>query len=221
MSNARRQLEQLLDEGGYVLFTGAGASVEAGLKPWGPSLNDLAAYVEGKDPSYAAAMRAEIARWKYLQAAELFYMAEMTSEDRASFLTAVFGREPVVTSRLCGLIRQPFRAVVTTNYDRALILAAAKEKIDLVQFSEAADDIAAARVCRSRFVLRLHGRIEVPNSNRSRRPTLSTAQSRKRVPVFHPESHERCAGGVFRLLVHRPLSKIVAGSHSGRDTRRE
>lgn len=163
-SLANSQLLPLLDDGDYVLFVGAGVGVEAGLKPWSASLKGLAAHIVAKDPTYAAVMEEEIAQGRLLKAAELYYMANITEQDRIEGLQAVFGLAPKITPRLRALIKQPYRAIVSTNYDRSLLLAATQERIDLTAFTESPEDIASARVSRSRFLMRLHGRIEVPAS---------------------------------------------------------
>ena len=160
----REALESLLSDGNYVLFLGAGVSVEAGLRPWGPALNELAESLSPLAPSYATVMHEEIERNRYLHAAEQLYLAPITSEDRANILSQVFGKSTHITPRLCKLIKLPFYAIVTTNYDRSLIEVANRESVNLLPFAESDKDLAAARVSRERFILRIHGRIEVPDS---------------------------------------------------------
>jgi len=159
-----RALEQLLDAGGFVLFLGAGVGVEAGLWHWRTSLERLAQAVEVVSPAYATVMREEVQRGRFLPAAEQFFLSPLSDEARFKTIESVFGAATRTTARLRALAHQRYRAIVTTNYDRSLIEAATREQIDLVQFAETPDDIASARISQSRFLLRLHGRVEVPSS---------------------------------------------------------
>lgn len=167
----RRALLELLDKGGFVLFLGAGVGVEAGLKDWKTSLEQLAQAVATTSDVHASVIRAEVACGRFLLAAEQFFLSPLTEEQRFRALTQVFGANTKITPRLKALVHQRYRAIVTTNYDRALLEAAASERIDLVQFNETADDIANARISQTRFIIRLHGRVEVPSSI-----VLSTSQ---------------------------------------------
>jgi hypothetical protein len=160
----RHALEQLLDTGGFVLFLGAGVGVEAGLSDWRTSLDRLAQAVDAVSQVYAAVIREEVQRGRFLAAAEQFFLSPLSDEARFKAIESTFGAATRTTTRLRALAHQRFRAIVTTNYDRSLIEAATSEQIDLVQFAETPDDIASARISQSRFLLRLHGRVEVPSS---------------------------------------------------------
>ncbi len=167
LSTERTKLLELLGSGRFVLFLGAGVSVEAGIRPWGPALRELADVIDSPgSPShlYAEVIRQEVATGRYLHAAEQFYLAPLTPEQQAQALTTVFGKPPTVTPRLRALARQPYRAVVTTNFDMSFLNACTSEGVALVQYGESPGDMAAARVSSGRFFLRLHGRIEVPST---------------------------------------------------------
>ena len=157
-----QDLSSLLDAGGYVLFAGAGVSVEAGLPSWKTALYELADALTPHSSARASVMREEIGQNRLLHAAEEFYLALMTPEDRAGILREVFGKPVRVTQRLRKLVKQPFHSVITTNYDQALIEANNMESGKLLQFTEF--DLPDARVSRERYILRIHGRIEVPSS---------------------------------------------------------
>ena len=157
-----QDLNSLLDAGGYVLFVGAGVGVEAGLPSWKPALCELAEALTPYSSARASVMREEIGQNRFLYAAEEFYQALMTPEDRAGILRDVFGKPAKITQRLRKLVKQPFHSIITTNYDQSLIEAASKESCKLVQFTES--DLGDARLSRERYILRIHGRIEVPSS---------------------------------------------------------
>ena len=159
-----KALDALLDRGGYILFLGAGVGVEAGLPSWGSALGELAEILESYAHLYAAVMREEIGRNRYLHAAEHFYLAPITLQDRADILNKVFGKPTSFTPRLQKLIRTPFHGIVTTNYDTSLIETAVKESIHLRQFTESDKDLSSARLESRKYILRIHGRIEVPDS---------------------------------------------------------
>lgn len=164
MDDSLQLLHHQLQAGNYVLFLGAGVAVEAGLPTWGTALRKLAVALEPRNHAYAAAMQKDIEAGRFLEAADLFFMADVSEEDRARTLDAVFGGELTITERLRRLARSNYAGIVTTNYDRCLIEAAAQERVDLVQYGEGSEDLAAARLGRRRFHVRLHGRIEVPSS---------------------------------------------------------
>ncbi len=154
----------LLDSGDYVLFAGAGVGVEAGIPAWGLALANLAQRLAATAPHHAGLMFEEAKQRRYVEAAELLYLAPISAANRASLLQAVFGATPTLTRRLKLLVSTPCRAIVTTNFDRSLDLAATQTRTDLVRYTESPSDLAYARVATAPYILRLHGRVEVPDS---------------------------------------------------------
>ncbi len=155
-------LRRLLETGEFVLFLGAGVGVEAGLPAWRQALLDIADRLEQHCPDFAQLLRSEATAERYLQAAELFYLAPVPDATRWSILQAVFGKNPAITRRLRLLALTRCQGVVTTNFDDALIRARAETQQAWDVFGEADADLAAARVALRAFLVRLHGRIEVP-----------------------------------------------------------
>ncbi len=164
MQTPREQLHQALTTGGYTLFLGAGASMEAGLPGWSAALLELADALDARARAHAVAMRDDTAANRYLEAAELLYLADLTVEERAQCLAGVFGKPTAVTKRMRILARAPYRAVVTTNFDRSFLDAAVASSVNLIPYTEGEDDLASARTSRERYFLRIHGRVEVPAS---------------------------------------------------------
>ena len=155
-------LRRLLETGEFVLFLGAGVGVEAGLPAWQQALLDIADRLELHCPEYAPLLRSEATAGRYLQAAELFYLAQIPDATRWSILQAVFGKNPAITRRLRLLALTRCQGVVTTNFDDALLRARVETQQAWDIFGEADADLAAARVASRPFLVRLHGRIEVP-----------------------------------------------------------
>ena len=153
---------KLLDTGDFLLFLGAGASVEAGLGDWKNSLLELARHLKPADDGYASLIENEANNARLLEAAELLYLAPITPSQRHDLLRIVFDKEPSVTRRLRLLSQTRCQGIVTTNFDRSFQQAATDTHTQLVHFGESDADLAAARVESNRFFLRLHGRIEVP-----------------------------------------------------------
>jgi hypothetical protein len=161
-----RELAELLDSGEYILFLGAGVAVEAGIPTWSRALSALAQRLQHVPDSghYAGLMFQEAQAGRYLEAAELLYLAPISPAARADLLRAVFDTTPVISRKLKLLVSARCQGIVTTNFDRSLELAATQARVELVHYTEAALDLANARVAQVRYLLRLHGRIEVPDS---------------------------------------------------------
>jgi len=157
-------LIRLLGSGEFVLFLGAGAAIEAGFADWKNALIEVAENLKPLNSSYAELIKAEANAGRFLESAELLYLAPITQSDRARVLQAVFNREPQITRRLRLLAHTRCQGIVTTNFDRSLEIAATEARASLVHFGESDQDLAAARVETRKFLVRMHGRIEVPES---------------------------------------------------------
>ena len=114
------------------------------------------------DPRVGVELADKATAERYLPAAELFYLAPVPDATRWSILQAVFGKNPAITRRLRLLALTRCQGVVTTNFDDALIRARAETQQAWDVFGEADADLAAARVASRAFLVRLHGRIGVP-----------------------------------------------------------
>lgn len=157
-------LTRLLDSGEFVLFLGAGVGIEAGFSDWRKALLEVATALTSLNAAYAGLIKTDAEAGRFLQAAELLYLAPITTADRQRILQSVFGKTANITRRLKLLTQTRCQAIVTTNFDRSLAEAATDARVDLVHFGESDQDLAAARVETKKFLVRLHGRIEVPET---------------------------------------------------------
>ena len=162
--NVPPSLVSLLETGEFVLFLGAGIGLDAGLPDWNNSLREIADRLRSFAPQYAQLMTDEAEAGRFLQSAELLYLAPIAVDDRARILQEVFDKQPLITRRLRLLTLTRCQGIVTTNFDRSLGIAAGEAQASLVHFGESDQDLAAARVESQKFLVRLHGRIEVPES---------------------------------------------------------
>jgi hypothetical protein len=157
-------VRKLLESGDYILFLGAGVGVEAGLGTWPKSLNEIADLLPASASYMSDAIKKEVAKNRFLEAAELFYLTDMIEGERHEILRKVFDKPLKLSDRLRTLINANYQAIITTNYDKSLIAVATDERIQLTQYVNSPEDLSAASVPIDRFILRLHGRIEVPTS---------------------------------------------------------
>ena len=155
-------LRRLLETGEFVFFLGAGVGTEAGLPGWQQALLDIADLLEPHCRDYALPLRSDAAAQRFLQAAELLYLAPVPDATRYSILQTVLGKNPSTTRRLRLLALTRCQGVVTTNFDGSLLRARAEAQQAWDVFGEADADLASARVASRPFLVRLHGRIEVP-----------------------------------------------------------
>lgn len=98
-------LAENLVAGNSILFSGAGVGVEAQLPNWEQSLSNLAEYVKAYDSNIASAMVDRIKKKYFLDAAELYYMADTTPDYRLKGLESIFGKKPVITSNIQTLMK--------------------------------------------------------------------------------------------------------------------
>jgi hypothetical protein len=164
IADAPSGLIRLLETGEFILFVGAGAGIEAGFGDWKNALLEIADRLQAFNSGYADLVRAEAQANHFLQAAELLYLAPITNNDRSKIIQDVFNRDPQITRRLKLLALTRCQGIVTTNFDRSLPIAAAEPHASLTIFGESDQDLAAARVAIRNFLVRLHGRSEVPES---------------------------------------------------------
>ena len=126
-----RNLVSLLETGEFVLFLGAGIGLDAGLPGWKNSLREIADRLRSYAPQYAQLMTDETEAGRFLQSAELLYLAPITVDDRTRILREVFDKQPRITRRLRLLTLTRCQGIVTTNFDRSLEIAAAQAQAPL------------------------------------------------------------------------------------------
>jgi len=158
------RLADILSGDKCTLFAGAGISAFAGLRTWGEYLTALAASLERYEPDLAVVMRKRIARGLFLEAAHLYIEStDMPSGEKLRQLVQMLKTDQYDPSKLLPLVSLPFEAVVTTNYDRALIEAWAKQHKSAPVCIEKNDPtFKSAAFLSQPFIARIHGREEVP-----------------------------------------------------------
>ncbi len=121
MLPVRDPLVQYLRDRRCVLIVGAGLSRGSGMPDWGELLGELLAKAE---PYLASSTRKELAG--LLDAKRFMEVAEYCRErigrpELGNFIAERFGNTPTEVSEAHSIIvRLPFAAIVTTNYDRLL-----------------------------------------------------------------------------------------------------
>lgn len=172
MSDVEKALANFFEKSRLpVLFAGAGVSAKAGLPTWGSYLSKLAAAAFEYDEFTKFVMDRAISDGALGDAAAYYKMCrqmpEATKLDELAKPLEKFRAE-----ELSSLVRLPFQAVVTTNYDRALFTAYAKYAgVSALEVNVDDPTLDAAAFLEDLYVARIHGRIEIPSSMR-----LSTAE---------------------------------------------
>jgi len=177
-------LRNAISSGDFFFFLGSGASMEAGLPSWRTAIEELGEALLPRAKNIGEAIKEEAEKGRLLEAAELFYLADITHEERSKCLTDVFGKKLAITPRIINLVKTPCKGFITTNFDRVIIEAASKSSLDLQSFGESPADLANARLCRSQFIVRLHGRIEVPETITLSKSQFARLPSNETYPIF-------------------------------------
>ena len=146
-----------------VLFSGAGVSMRAGLPDWKGLLTALAEGVRFKSALLANAMTESIAQGKLTKAADLWALVdEVPLGDRLGTLTTVlsaYDHQP-----LRDIAALPFKACLTTNFDRSILDAFAVSRGAAPRVYRLGDKTLAEAVWEKQFfVARLHGCVEAPS----------------------------------------------------------
>lgn len=164
-SDVAKQLESFFQSrGSVVLFAGAGVSAKAGLPTWGGLIKRLAETCRSRDLNLYHAIVGSVDRNRLLPAATQLFTADVPVGDLHQSLEEILKHYDA--AQLQCLARLPFKYAVTTNYDRALHDAFAKEN-----GSSPPDffypDSSLGRIPYDQdffYVARLHGRVETPES---------------------------------------------------------
>jgi hypothetical protein len=147
-----------------VLFAGAGVSARAGIKTWAQYLTTLAESIRSSDALSANIMTEQIAKGQFLKAAEYFLLSsEVRDADKYDLLAAPL--KQFKAGRVVSIAKLPFRAYVTTNFDRALHDAYAREHQKApIAFDLGDPALASAPFFEDFFVARVHGKVEDPRT---------------------------------------------------------
>lgn len=155
---------RILEGDPCTLFAGAGTSAFAGLRTWKDYLAALADVLAKYEADLAAVMRKRVSRGQLLEAAHSYLEStDMPVGEKYKQLTAQLKTDHYDPYRLVPLASLPFEAIVTTNYDRALIEAWARHHRKAPYPVERNDPTMKAAPFLSKFfVARIHGREEIP-----------------------------------------------------------
>ena len=148
-----------------VLFAGAGVAAKAGLPTWGIYLSQVAELVRSEDPYIANGMHTFIQEGEFARAVSQFNLSTKIREgDKLKYLAT-----PLRThngAALVSLAKLPFRACVTTNFDKAFHDSyAIASKQSALEFNlDDEKSLRAAAYEEQYFIARIHGRVEVPQT---------------------------------------------------------
>lgn len=162
-------LNALLREKPRTLFAGSGIGVPLGFPDWVGYINLLAAVCDSNgDPASATLIRDRAKKGHLIGAASVYKTAETLPVGLMwEKLAEPFNKslDDKSLSKVSPLIAIPFAAVVTTNYDRSLLDAYAKEYGRAPMTIENTDGtLKTAAFRRGHFIARIHGRAELPTS---------------------------------------------------------
>lgn len=147
-----------------VLFAGAGVSARAGIPTWSDLLTRLAEHARQYDQYTRHIMIERIQSKKYLDAATYYFLcSEIGEAEKYQVLRSYF--ETYNANEVDALTSLPFRAIITSNYDRVLHDSYAKVSgRSAIEFSLGDPSLRAASFEKNFFIARVHGRAEVPET---------------------------------------------------------
>lgn len=157
-----------LREGKGCIFAGAGVGIEAKLPGWQEALNELATHIGQFDSGIETIILDRIAKKKYLEAAEFYYMADTIEENKLKGIENVFSRPPQINDNLKSLTHLNIQHFITTNYDQTLEDSWSSTKASSIpSLSNGREDFLAAHrfvPINKPFVIHIHGTIIKPMS---------------------------------------------------------
>lgn len=161
-------LAKYLKEGRCILFAGAGLSRWAGLPTWPKLIEDIFAEVRQErpeGPEAVAELESLIAERKYLEVAD--HCKERLKQRYATVLSELLqGGNAEVPEPHRLIMRMPFAAWITTNYDQLLEKAYVKERNDWPKVYTHLDakNFGTLLLDGTPFILKAHGDIYKPET---------------------------------------------------------
>ena len=147
-----------------VLFAGAGVSAYAGIPVWRQLLEHLMEQARSRDPLTAAQMGNAIHTGNFLLAAQYFLMTDQIVEGERYRLIVneMKNYDPTV---LMPLVSLPFRAFLTTNFDRSLLDAFSNaRRVAVIDYRYGDHSFSQAVWEKEHYVARIHGCVEAPST---------------------------------------------------------
>lgn len=146
-----------------VLFAGAGVSTIANLPDWKNLLLQAAESIRAQDALSAQLIKESVAKGRLTKAAGYFFMSEdiLEGEKYRIIKQLLKGYNSKPLEPLASL---PFKSIITTNFDRALLdaVAASKGK-SAIDYKYGDSSFTSANWETDFYIARIHGAIEVPN----------------------------------------------------------
>ena len=152
-----------------VLFAGAGVSARVGIPAWGSLLEGLSAVCqEYGDVASSTLIKAKVHDGDFLSAAAIYNLCgKIPKGERYKRLISLLSppKWDEKLDLLASLIDLGFGAAVTTNFDRVLPGAYARQTRKFPRCLEIDDDtLKAGPMLGEYFIARIHGREEKPES---------------------------------------------------------
>ncbi len=159
-------LKGLLSEPDLLLFAGAGVGKRVGLPDWAEYTAKIADFVESYEPPAAALMRNRAAAKRFSEAFQFLDLCSpMPPADKYAAIAKPFCDPKPDPTPLLPLVRLPFAAIVTTNFDASLIDAYVKARGLVPRTAGPADvPLKECPFMHEFFVARIHGKAEYPPS---------------------------------------------------------
>jgi hypothetical protein len=145
------------------LFLGAGVSARTGLPNWNKLVEDLAEGIRSSDPLTAQQMRECVTSCDFPLAVEYFKLSRrMVEGDKRQLLVRLLS--DFDATAILPVAKLPFRACLTTNFDRSILdaIAAARGKAPR-DYRLGDASFNRAQWEENLFVARIHGAVEVPD----------------------------------------------------------
>ncbi len=138
--------------------------MKAGLLTWNSLINSMAGVMQGHDPLNAQIMKQCVRDGELTKAVEYFFLtSKMLSGDKLEFLRNSF--KSYNSENISSIAKLPFRACVTTNFDKSIHDAIAKQRgVSAIDYKYGDASFKQAQWEEDLFVARIHGAAEVPTS---------------------------------------------------------
>lgn len=162
----RNSLKELVSGQPLVLFAGAGVGVRAGLPDWKEFVSGLIAVASKYEPATAGIMQVRAQAGRLDEALTYYKLCSLIpAGEKFEELASPFGDERADPDKLEQLVKLPFRAIVTTNFDRSLHHAWAAVNRKAPRSFELDDgSLKQAAFEGGYYVARIHGRVDRPDS---------------------------------------------------------
>lgn len=165
MSVVAEALKRFFNDASYpIIFIGAGVSVRAGLPTWSQLITSMAEGLRQSDSLTTQQMLECVREGEYTLAMDYFNISrKMLEGEKRKLLRQQLKSFDIKSIRPIALL--PFRACLTTNFDRSMLEVIAAEKhLSALDFKYGDSSFKQAQWEEELFVARIHGAAEAPDS---------------------------------------------------------